>query len=263
MNKKGVKNMKKILILLFAALQSVIFSVAAFATPSTVYWSPCTTYFQPFGKGHIGYDSYVRPNSALSNDYGFTVGVLPFKEINAEVGYDALLPQAPLTADSKDAKNASYVNAKIGTPEDGIIPVGIAVGIFNAGFVKDVTDYDVIYGVIQKTINNIGTFAVGGYTGNKKLLLNETGDADNKGIMLGYTSPQVGKFIFAADYMSGKNALGAWGGGVYTYFADNVTLLTGPVFPNANTYLAGSKEMVWTLQLDIDFDIIPPAPAAK
>lgn len=226
------------------------------ATPSTVYWTPCTTYFQPFLKGHIGYDTYVRENSMLANDYGFTIGVLPFEKLQAEIGYDALLPVAsPATF-----KDANYLNAKIGWSENTLLPVGFSAGIFNVGFDKNITDYDVMYAVIGKTFDNIGTIAVGGYSGNKKLLIDDNGNADNNGFMASYTSPTLGKVILCADYMSGNNALSAWGAGVYYYFADNVTLLTGPVFPLSKQF-AGSAKMMWTLQLDIDFDIVPPTPA--
>ncbi|MEI6093740.1 MAG: hypothetical protein WCQ47_08725, partial [bacterium] len=123
----------KIKFLIFLSL----FSTILFATPSTVFWTPCTAYFQPFMKGHLGYDTYVRGKSMLPNDYGFTVGVLPFEKIQMEVGYDAMLP----VANSND--EASFINAKIGWPEDTLLPVGFAVGIFNKGFRPDVTTYDV------------------------------------------------------------------------------------------------------------------------
>ncbi len=251
-----IKDSAKKMILVFV-MALVLTGSLLMATPSTVYWTPCTTYFQPFLKGHIGYDSYVRDNSMLSNDYGFTVGVLPFEKLQAEIGYDALLPVAsPATF-----KDANYLNAKIGWNENTLLPIGFSAGIFNVGFDTNVTDYDVMYAVIGKTIDNIGTIAIGAYTGNKKLLIDDNGKADNNGFMTSYTSPQIGKVILAADYMSGNNALSAWGAGVYYYFADNVTLLTGPVFPLSKQF-AGSDKMMWTLQLDIDFDILPQ-PAAK
>jgi hypothetical protein len=192
----------------------------------------------------------------LSNDYGFTVGVLPFSQVQAEIGYDALLPVALPTT----FKDANYLNAKVGTPENGLIPLGISIGIFNVGFDANVTDYDVLHAEIGKTFDVVGTLCLGGYYGNQKLLINDDGKTDNKGFMASWTSPQVGKFIFIADYMSGNNALSAWALGATAYFADNCSLITGPVFPLSKQF-AGSDKMMWTLQLDIDFDIVPPAPA--
>jgi hypothetical protein len=236
---------------LLPAILSWLLAGPAFTTPSTVFWTPCTTYFQPFMKGHIGYDTYVRDINMLPVDYGFTVGVLPFKEVQMELGYDLLLPAGPgISTDT-----AHYVNAKIGWPENTLFSVGFAAGIFNMGFKKDFNDYDVLYAVIQKTFDYVGSISVGGYTGNKKLLINEDGKADNNGYMIAYTSPQFSKFIIAADYFSGKNTLSAAGAGLYIYFADNITLLTGPVFPLSRTF-AGGANMNWTVQLDIDFDIV-------
>jgi hypothetical protein len=244
--------------LISAALMMILSAAPVYATPSTVDWTPCTVYFQPFMKGHIGYDSYVRDNSMLSNDYGFTVGVLPFSQVQAEIGYDALLPVA-LPATFKDA---NYLNAKVGTPENGLIPVGISIGIFNAGFESNVTDYDVLHAEIGKTFDVIGALCVGGYYGNRKLLINDDGKADNEGFMASWTSPTIGKFNFIADYMSGNNAFSAWAIGATAYFADNISLITGPVFPLSKQF-AGSSKLLWTLQLDIDFDILPALPAAK
>jgi hypothetical protein len=243
---------------LLTVLLSVVPVFVLNATPSTVFWTPCTVYFQPFMKGHIGYDSYVRDNSMLSNDYGFTVGVLPFKEIQAEVGYDALLPVAsPATF-----KDANYFNAKIGWNEGALLPVGFSLGVFNVGIDNNVTNYDVYYAAIGKTFDNIGTVCVGAYSGNDKLLIDDNGKVDTSGLMASYVSPQVGKFQVCADYMGGNNALSAWGAGLYYYFADNADLLTGPVFPLSKQF-AGSSKMMWSLQLDVDFDMVPPPPAAK
>lgn len=240
--------MKKRKFLPAAVLALLALVSNAFATPSTVYWTPCTTYFQPFLKGHIGYDSYIRDKSGLSNDYGFTIGVLPFKEVQAEIGYGAIVPAAG------GLKDGSYFNAKIGLPENTLLPVGLQAGIFNAGLTPGVSDYNVMYAVIGRTFENIGTFVAGGYYGNEALLYNDNGNPNNSGVMLSYTSPTLGKVILVADVMSGNNALSAWGIGVYYYFADNVTLLTGPIFPLSKQF-AGSSDLMWTLQLDVDFDV--------
>lgn len=233
-----------------AALVLLVLVSNAFATPSTVYWTPCTTYIQPFLKGHIGVDSYVRDRSGFSNDYGFTIGVLPFKDVQAEIGYDAIVPAAG------GLKDGSYFNAKIGLPENTLLPVGLQAGIFNVGLTPDVSNYNIMYAVIGKTFENIGTFVAGGYYGNGSLLYNDNGNPNNSGVMFSYTSPMLGKVILCADLMSGNNALSAWGIGVYYYFADNVTLLTGPIFPLSKQF-AGSSDLMWTLQLDVDFDVMP------
>ena len=60
------------------------------------------------------------------------------------------------------------------------------------------------------------------------------------------------KINFAADVQTGKNVLGAWGAGAYVYFADNVSLLVGPVYFLDGDLQPGGKRVLWTLQLDID-----------
>lgn len=215
------------------------------ASPSTVYWTPCTTFVQPFLKGHITYDTYFRTNNILPIDYGYTMGILPFKKVQMELGYDGFVPVTT-------PEEQHYFNAKIGTPEGELLPVGVSAGIFSKGFKTGVTDYDIWHFEVGKTFA-WGNMCVGAYTGNKKLLVNETGDPDNSGFMLAYTSPQWKKFVFCFDYMSGKNSFSAWGPGLGIYFADNVCLLTGPVFPLAKTF-SGGDSMMWTLQLDIDFE---------
>jgi len=244
--------MKKKNLIIPVLILLALSTAQVYATPSTVDWTPCTVSFQPFLKGHIGYDSYVRDTGMLPNDYGFTVGVLPFSQVQAEVGYDALLPVvSPATF-----KDANYLNFKIGTPENSLIPAGISAGIFNLGFDANVTDYNVLHAEVGKTFDVIGTLCIGGYYGNQKLLIDDKGKIDNKGFMASWTSPQWGKFNAIADYMSGNNALSAWAIGVTAYFADNVSLITGPVFPLSKQF-AGSSRVLWTLQLDIDFDIAP------
>ncbi|MFN3551356.1 MAG: hypothetical protein ACK4WJ_06080, partial [Endomicrobiia bacterium] len=116
-----------------------------FATPSTVYWTPCTPYFQPYMKGHITYDTYVRTNNALPITYGFTIGVLPSKKFQMEVGYDTMLP---VTVDSDEQH---FFNAKMGSPESELLPIGFSIGIFSKGIKTDVTDYDIYHFNIGKT----------------------------------------------------------------------------------------------------------------
>lgn len=43
---------------------------------------------------------------------------------------------------------------------------------------------------------------------------------------------EYNKLVFAADYASGKNALGGGGAGLYYYFTKDISLLTGPVWFN-------------------------------
>ena len=54
---------------------------------------------------------------------------------------------------------------------------------------------------------------------------------------------------------TGKNVLGAWGFGTNVYFADNVSLLVGPVFFLDKNLQPGGSKYMWTAQLDIDIPL--------
>lgn len=226
----------------------MVFLFFLFSTPSTVYWSPCTPYLQPYGIGHITYDSYFRNQNDFPTTIGFTTGLLPYKNFQIEFGYDGIMPSDP-------PSTAHSFNFKFGTPEGAVIPFGISAGYAGIGFEKDVSDYNVFHIDLGRTLKQ-GAFSFGYYSGNKNIL----GDS-NSGFMAGYLSPDIPspikgikKLVFASDYMGGDNLLSAWGFGVYFYFTDKVDLLTGPVFPLSEKF-PGGKDFIWTLQLDIDFEL--------
>ena len=152
------------------------------ATPSTTYWTPAISDVQSFGVWHFGVDNYFTVDRKASSeqqgsfptDLGITTGVLPFEKVQMEVGVDALYP----------SDNPYYFNAKIGTPENALFGSSPAMnlGIFNVGTKKDVTDYNVFDFIIGKTLPmNLGRIHIGGYTGNKKLLVSGDGDEEASG----------------------------------------------------------------------------------
>lgn len=241
---------------------------SAQATPSTTYWTPATSDIQPYGVWHLGIDNYFsvakkKNNGALPTDVGLTVGVLPYEKIQMEAGVDYLEPTgSPL-----------FFNAKAGTPEGALFKDAPAfnIGIFNVGTHRKNdgetrTDYDIVHLMAGKTLPySLGRVHVGLYYGNGKALVNRNGKADNKGFMIGWdkgistvkdsSGAEYSKWVFAADYASGKNYIGGGGVGVYRYFTKDISLLAGPVWfndaamagPNANV------RVVATTQLDINF----------
>lgn len=228
------------------------------ATPSTTYWSPATTDIQPYRQVHLGIDDYftvgrkaAKGGGDFPTDVGLTVGVLPFDKIQMEVGVDML----------ESSDDPLYFNAKIGTPEASMCAYSpaINVGIFNVGTKKNVTDQNVVYGLLGKTFPVLGRVFAGGYTGNGDVLVDAKGESDKSGFMVGMDhgfmtvkdakGEEFSRWVIAADYMSGNNALGAWGGGVYYYFTKYISVLTGPVFFNEK---AINGEWKWTTQLDVN-----------
>lgn len=83
-----------------------------------------------------------------------------------------------------------------------------------------------------------GYIAAGLYHGlNETLMTNSDGKVVKTGAMIAAGSPdiQIGlkglkKINIVGDIQTGNNVLGAWGFGTNVYFADNVSLLVGPVF---------------------------------
>jgi len=238
-------------------------SATAYATPSTTYWTPAVMDIQPYGVLHTGVDNYFTVfrtgkggASAFPTDAGLTMGVLPFKKLQMEVGIDLLEPM----------DDPIFFNAKIGTPEDSLFKgsPGLSVGIFNVGTKHDETDQDIVYGVIGKTIPKLGRVHFGPYFGNRDCagFLGDNSDNQAWGFMAGYDygflpkkdkdGNDFNQLVLAGDYATGKNALGGGGFGVYYFFTKDISLLTGPVWFNDKDINGDWK---WTIQLDINSDL--------
>jgi hypothetical protein len=230
-------------------------ATAASATPSTTFWTPATTYVQPYLVPHLTYDSYFGEPSAYPVDTGITLGVLPFEKLQAEVGFDLFYPGY--------TKNGFLLNAKLALPEGafGAFP-GVSVGVQNVGFEKDVNDLYLVHGELGKTLP-VGVVAIGAYYGvNKKLIVDERGQKQQAGLMASWTSPdlKVGKtaldkIVFLADAMTGQNAFGAIGGGIGLYFTPAIDVLAGPVFFLNKDVQPGAASWLFSLQLDVDLDL--------
>ncbi|WP_242393072.1 hypothetical protein [Anaeromyxobacter oryzisoli] len=251
---------------LLAALLTT--ATAAHATPSTTFWTPETTYTQPYLLPHLTYDTYVAEKGLLQNTYGLTIGVLPFEKLQGEIGVDLFYPTLSLRS-----TDVLQVNGKLTLPENafGAWQPGVSFGIANAGFKKDISDYDLLHLSVGKTLPVIGSVAVGGYygAGSKVLWTGSDGKVNRAGFMASWVSPDVkigkpglDKIVFLADVSTGKNWFGAVGGGIGLYFTPSIDVLTGPVYlldrdlykanPMANTNL------MWSVQLDVDVDFATP-----
>ena len=235
-----------------------VWAGAARATPSTEYWTPCITDIQGYKVLHLGIDDYFTVGKkkdggagSFPTDAGLTLGVLPFEKIQAEVGVDMLQP----------TDDPFSFNAKVGTPEGSMFggSPALSVGVFGLGTKKDVTDQNVAFGVVGKTVPVLGRVFAGGYTGNDKVLVDGNGKSDESGWMVawdhGYfnvkdkAGDEYSRVMLSADYASGKNAIGGGGVGVYYFFTKNISILTGPVWFNDSKV---NGEQKWTTQLDVN-----------
>ena len=247
--------MKKALEMVVAAAVLVA-AHRAEATPSTTVWTPATTYTQPYLVPHLTYDTYVAEKGFLANTYGLTVGVIPGDKLQGEIGVDLFYPG--FTSDF------AQLNAKVTLVENllGGWSPALSVGLANAGFEKDLSDYHLLHATLSKT-TPIGTIGVGGYhgAGSAALWTGSDGTVTRTGFMGSYASPElkVGlpgleKILFAADVATGKNWFGAVGGSLVLYFNSNVALLTGPVFFLDRDYYKTTynADFMWTAQIDVD-----------
>jgi len=243
------------------ALCGLTASIAA-ATPSTQVWIPSTD-VQPYKTVHLNFDTYIRANT---NDDGSrtapvvvigpTVGILPFEKIQAEVGFDVI------SVGGDADKYPLYFHGKLGTPEDSLFKFSpaIAVGGYNFGTKSGdarngelATNQDLVYGLLAKTFPVVGRLSAGYFVGNKKVLLDENGNSDEKGVLLSWdrTMTEISdKLWVAVDYQGTNSALGAFSFGASWAFAKNVSLLVG--YDIYNKSATGGQD-TFTMQVDINF----------
>jgi hypothetical protein len=251
---------------LAAATAVLATSTAARATPSTTFWTPATTYTQPLGVPHLTYDTYFGEQGALQIDTGLTIGVLALPKLQVEVGADAFFPT--LTAGGQlGTFDFFQLNAKATLPEGALAAwsPALSVGVANVGFEKDVSDYALVHATLGKT-TPAGLVGAGGYYGaGSRVLWTGTDGEARAGFMASWVSPDIkigapglDKIVFLADVATGKNWLGAVGGGVGFYFTPAIDVLTGPVFFLDRDYYRASygTDWLWSIQLDVDFDLV-------
>jgi len=228
----------------------------AHATPSTTYWAPSVATCQAKGVPHITYDTYYGRKGGYPIDTGLTIGVLPGDKIQAEVGYDLLLPGNNPTQ--------FYLNGKVCLTENslGKGAPGIGAGIANVGFVNG-TKYNLLYVVAQKSLPIGGYISGGIYHGlSDSLFVSSAGAPARNGALVGWASPDIkvgltglDKIVVAADVQTGKNGFGAGGAGLTFYFNNYVDLIVGPVFFFDKALQPGGQSMMWTTQIDVDIPL--------
>jgi hypothetical protein len=251
--------MKKLLIICMVLCS--LSNELTFSTPSTQIWIPSTD-FQKWKTMHLGLDNYIRTSNingvrgAGIFDAGFTTGLLPFEKFQGEIGVDYLY-----MGDSNYDNHPIYFNAKIGLPEDALFKgfPAIALGAYNFGLKSNLTNYNIIYGEIAKTIPILGRLSVGYYTGNDKILVDENLKKANNGLLLSWdrTMTEISdKLWLAVDYQGGKNYLGALSFGASWAFSKNVSVIFGyDIYNNKNAYYntGNQNANTFTAQVDINF----------
>ena len=240
---------------LFAFAFILLAPLAANATPSTQIWIPSTD-IQKYNTFHLNFDNYVPVKKesgglwkAPVSVIGPTMGVFATAKVQAEAGFDII--KAGLKPDSSPL----YLHAKVATPESSLgdgLPA-LALGGYNFGMEKDLTNQNIVYGLAAKTIGKLGRLSAGYFYGNEKVLIDENGKKANTGALLSWdrTISEVSDKLWAAvDYQGGDSALGALSFGVSWAFAANTSVILGYDIYN-NAKVAGRDTV--TVQLDINF----------
>jgi hypothetical protein len=259
MNNLKIQAMKKFyLLIIFVCYLTVEYS---FSTPSTQIWIPSTD-FQKWKSGHLGLDNYLRTSKtegvrgAGIFDLGLTTGLLPFEKFQGEIGVDYLY-----MGDDNYDDYPVYFNAKIGFPENALFKnaPALAIGAYNLGLKKNLTNYNIVYGLIAKTIPFVGRLSAGYYTGNEKLLVDENLEKSNSGVLLSWDRSMAeisDKLWLAVDYQGGENYLGALSFGASWAFSKNVSVIIGyDIYNNKNAYYNTNNQNAntFTAQIDINF----------
>jgi hypothetical protein len=247
-------------VLWLALFSIVLIGKNARATPSTTMWAPSTPYVQPYGVLHVTYDTYFGSRAIYPIDTGLTIGVLPGKKLQSEVGFDLFYATV---ANSEGVKAPFVLNAKVGAPEDVYFKgqPGWSAGIAGVGFKENVNNANMLYFMLGKTFPSIGFPSLGVYYGlNQDLWRSSEGDDERFGIMAGWTSPTIDvsildKIAFCWDIQTGHSAAGATGAAIYAYFTPAISLETGPVFFFEKELQPGGSEWMWSMQLDVDLDL--------
>ena len=244
--------MKKISkLLVCTAALSLLSAGVALATPSTQIWIPSTD-IQKFGTFHLGIDNYVAAEGegqAPLYVLGLTAGVIPSEVIQAEVGVDYMASGLDPYDDFP-----LYFNAKVATPEGALFggSPALAVGGYNFGTESDVTNQNIVYGLVAKTLPVVGRFSLGYYTANEDVVYNPiTLEKDHDGVLASWdrTLTEISPKLWAAvDYQGGDSALGALSFGLSWAFADNVSVIAG-----YDIYNNSDLNDTFTTQLDINF----------
>jgi hypothetical protein len=251
----------------------------ALATPTAQIVIPSTD-VQGFLTGRVEIDNYFRASGAKDSSFagardpnimiiGLTAGVLPFKNLQMEIGFDYLV-----TANDPNDQHPWSGNLKLATPEESLCPYSpaIAVGLYNARPVKDIATPDaprvfsgqnIVYALVAKTlpafgpVPSLGRVSAGYYRGARRALVNSpdpaTARAANDGVLIswGRTMRELSdKLWFGVDYMGGRNIDGSVNFGFSWSFTEYVSLLAGyDVYTEKNQ--TGSN--TFTTQLSITF----------
>lgn len=241
----------------------IFFSGSLLATPTSLFWTVCTTDIEKEGEMLLEIDNYFTVfnrrgrGSFLSPDIGMLFGLFNWNGLGGEAGFDYL----------GGTDDPLFFNAKIGVQEGWMFESapGFCVGIFNIGtrsrgnYPTDMNVVDLVFGKTLPCIVGGGQLFLGAFSGSRALR------PENQGIMVGYrhgffqkideeSGEKYYPWYFLADWSSGKNVLGGGGFSVQYCFNPDICLQTGPIWFN-DTHINGSWK--WSVLLGINIPLCP------
>lgn len=164
-----------------------------------------------------------------SIDEGVTYGIFNNNVIGMEVGLDWWEPQP------QDNLRSLHAHFKVAVLEDERRPA-FALGFYNFGFKANTTDQNIIYLGVGKNFRNVGQFFLAGFSGNQNVLVNDVGEAANRGLILSWVRPmpEISKTMsLAADVQTSDGPLGAISfGGKWNLHTDTVFAVGYNIYNN-------------------------------
>jgi hypothetical protein len=231
----------------------------AFATPTSLFWTNCTTDTQDPGVANFQSQNYftlfrgMGKGSSFDPDIGLTYGVASLHDFKLEAGVDYF----------GGLQNDFFFNSKIGIDEGKLFSwsPSFSLGIFNIG-TKHSSNQDVGDFIIGKALPDPigGRLFVGGFVGKKELGKNRGGVM--VGLDRGFYSVkdlagnEYDKWHLYADYASGKNSIGGGGVALAYYFTPSIYVETGPVWFSDQR---ANGQWKWAVQLYCGERIFSPS----
>lgn len=244
---------------------SLFLITASFAslegTPTSLFWTNCTTEVLDQGMGKIDVDDYFsvwnrrHHGEHFATDVGFELGLYTWNNIKLEAGIDYL----------GGDDDPLLFNAKIGVEQDKLFCyspsmalIAFDFGTRHGGPVSERTNYNTIGVIFGRSLPSFigGNFYAGGFHGNRAMGKNQGG------FWVGYErffcpakdccGEEYNKWEFSADYASGKNVIGGGGFSLGYYFTPRIMVQTGPTWFNSAKLLGTWK---WAIQLHIEIPV--------
>lgn len=234
--------MKRFLSLFFFFLP---FSLSG--TPTSLYWTNCITDVVPTGMVNFDVDNYftifMHDGEFFPPSVGAEFGIFSWGNWSAEAGVDY----------NGGTSSPWLFNGKIGIQEGKFTPKAPAfsIGVFDVG-TSGSTNFNVFDLVAGKTLPDGSRVFIGGFVGSRTLGRNRAGFM--VGFLKGFCETKdcegtkFNRFVFLADYASGKNAIGGGGAGISYFFTPRIYVITGPVAFN-DAHFNGKWK--WTVQVNM------------